>query len=111
LRLPDGAVVIVANTRRQINQEDSPLQERTLIITEGDSSSVASMQLMFSSRAAGAEETVEGTELLAAMSFPPRAETHLVFAHDFGDERSYSVVERTRTSRWALRWASPRFSC
>src|SRR5207253_1986822 len=37
-RAPDGAIIIVATTKRQINQEDSPLEERTLIIAESDAS-------------------------------------------------------------------------
>jgi hypothetical protein len=108
-RTPDGAVVVVATTKRQINQEDSPLEERTMMIAEGDST--ASLTLAHSSRATGPEETVEGSELLAVVSFPGRTDVQLIFGHDFGDETAYSIVERAARGSWTPRWSSRRFSC
>jgi hypothetical protein len=108
-RMVDGAIVVVATTKRQINQEDSPLEERTLVIAEADSS--GQFTLGHSSRSTGPEETVEGSELLAVVVFPGRSDTQLIFAHDYGDEGSYSIVERARSRSWKLRWASRRFSC
>jgi len=35
----------------------------------------------------------------------------LVFSHDYGEETSYSLVERQAPGKWGLRWASRRFSC
>jgi hypothetical protein len=107
-RTADG-VVVVATTKRQINQEDSPLEERTLIIAESDQAGVFS--LAYSVRSTGAEETVEGSELLAVVAFAARADLELVFAHDFGQEGSYSVVERASRGKWKLRWMSGRLSC
>jgi hypothetical protein len=108
-RAADGAVVIIATTKRQINQEDSPLEERTLIIAESDSSGTFS--LAYSARSTGAEETVEGSELLAVVAFAARADLELIFSHDFGQEGSYSVVEREARGKWKLRWVSGRLSC
>ena len=107
-RLPDGAIVLVATTKRQINQEDSPLEERTLIVAEGDSSGLA---VGFSSRATGPEETVEGNELLGIVAFAGRTDIQLIVAHNFGEENSYSIIERSKRGSWNLRWASRRFSC
>jgi hypothetical protein len=107
IQIPGGPAVIVATTRRQINQEDSPLEERTLLIAEADAS--GNFSRVYSARAAGPEETVEGSELLAAVSFS--GSSQLVFFHDYGGEVSYSIVERSATGSWALRWASRRFSC
>lgn len=109
LRAADGAVIVVATTKRQINQEDSPLEERTLIIAESDPAGVFSP--VYSVRSTGAEETVEGSELLAVVAFAARADLELVFAHDFGQEGSYSVVERASRGKWKLRWVSGRLSC
>lgn len=108
-RAADGSVIIVGTTRRQINQEDSPLEERTLIVAESDSAGVFS--LAYSARSTGAEETVEGSELLAVVTFAARADVELVFAHDFGEAGSYSVVERAARGKWKLRWSSARLSC
>lgn len=108
--LAGGRIAIVATTRRQINQEDSPLEERTLLVAELDSAGSTTPALAWSSRSTGPEETVEGSELLAAVKLPSGA-FDLVFSHDFGDQASYSIVERTSGRHWKLRWTSRRFSC
>lgn len=110
VRMPDGAVVLVATTRRQINQEDSPLEERTLLIAEGDSAG-RGYTLVHSSRSTGPEETVEGSDLLAAVTFPGRNDVQFLFGHDFGGQVSYSIVDREAPRQWKLYWASRRFSC
>jgi hypothetical protein len=107
IRTAEGRTIIAATTKRQINQEDSPLEERTLLIVEADQS--GNFRLVYSSRSAGPEETVEGSELVAAVSFS--GATQLIFSHDFGEEVSYSIVERSSSGEWALRWVSRRFSC
>jgi hypothetical protein len=106
----DGRMAIVATTRRQINQEDSPLEERTLLVAELDSAASTTPTLAWSSRSTGPEETVEGSELLAALRSRSGA-LDLVFSHDFGDQTSYSIVERAGGRQWKLRWMSRRFSC
>ena len=111
MKLPDGATALAATLRRQINQEDSPLEERTFIIAESDATAPDGYGLMYSEQASGAEETVESRELLAAVIFPPSNAVDLVVSHDFGDETSYSIVERVGRGRWVVRWASRRFSC
>lgn len=110
LRAADGRMIVVATTRRQINQEDSPLEERTLIVAEGDSTGTE-FSLTHSSRSSGPEETVEGAELLAVVSFAARREMEFVLSHDFGDETSYSIVERRARDSWKTLWASRRFTC
>src|SRR4051812_7011811 len=107
IKMPDGRTVIVATTKRQINQEDSPLEERTLLIAQADSS--GNFSRVYSARSAGPEETVEGSELLAAVSFS--GATQLIFSHDYGEEVSYSILERSTAGEWTLRWVSRRFSC
>lgn len=102
-----GGTIVVATTKRQINQEDSPLEERTLIVAEADPS--GTLSLSYSARASGPGETVEGSELLAAVSFG--GATQLIFSHDHGDDTSYSIVERSTSGAWGLRWTSRRFSC
>jgi hypothetical protein len=109
IRAPDGSTIIAATTKRQINQEDSPAEERTLLIAETDAS--GNYNVFHSSRSAGAEETVEGSELIAVVTFPGRSEIELLFSHDYGAETSYSVVERVSRGNWKIRWVSRRLSC
>ena len=108
-KMPDGAIIVVATTKRQINQEDSPLEERTLVVAESDPT--GQFTLGHSSRSTGPEETVEGSELLGVVAFPGRPDAQLIFTHDYGDEGAYSILERAARGSWKLRWASRRFSC
>jgi hypothetical protein len=110
-KLPDGSTAMAATLRRQINQEDSPLEERTFIIAESDSTAPDGYALMYSEQSSGAEETVESRELLAAVTFPPATAVDFIVSHDFGDQTSYSIIERVARGRWHVRWASRRFSC
>jgi hypothetical protein len=109
VRAADGSTIIAATTRRQINQEDSPAEERTLLIAEADSA--GNYAVFHSSRSAGAEETVENSELLAVVAFPGHQEIEFVFSHDYGAETSYSIVERVGRGAWKVRWVSRHFSC
>lgn len=109
--LPDGSVAIVATLRRQINQEDSPLEERTLIVAESDSTAADGFSLAYSERSSGAEETVENGELLAAVAFARSSAVDLVVALDYGEETAYRIVERVSRGKWIKRWVSRRFSC
>jgi hypothetical protein len=110
VRLPGGAFVLVASVRRQLNQEDSPLQERTFIVAEADSGSAEDYSLVHSDRSSGLEETVESRELLAAFAFPTLP-VAMVVGRDFGDQRGYTILERSGPRRWTVRWSSRRFSC
>lgn len=111
VRLPDGATAMAATLRRQLNQEDSPLEERTFVVAESDSTASDGYALTYSERSSGAEETVESRELLAAVTFPPATVVDFIVAHDFGDQTAYSIVERVVRLRWIMKWASRRFSC
>jgi hypothetical protein len=110
MKTTEGKTVIVAAMRRQLNQEDSPLEERTFIVAESDAPT-SDYSLVYSERASGAEETVESRELLAAVTFPGSNALELVVSHDFGDETAYAIVERTGAKQWKVRWTSRRFSC
>jgi hypothetical protein len=108
--LPTGQQIVVANLTRQINQEATPLQERTMIISErqpADSLSVA----VYSERSSGAEETVESREVLGAVLLGGNRIPALILVRDFGDSTSYSLLERGADGRWVAQWTSPRRHC
>jgi len=53
IKTAEGATIVVATTKRHINQEDSPLEERTLLIAETDAS--GNFSRVYSARSAGPE--------------------------------------------------------
>ncbi len=108
--VPSGPVAVVANLVRQINQEATPLQERTLVIAEhvaGDTT----WNMSYSERSYGDEETIESRDLLGAALLGAQRTPALVLLRDFGDATSYALLERNATGQWQVQWSSPRRHC
>lgn len=105
-----GGRTVAANLIRRVNQEARPLEERTMLVAERDSGSAA-YSLAYFEQSRGEEETVESRDILAAALAGLHAVPTLVVAHDFGDELSYSILERDAPTHWRVVWASPRPHC
>lgn len=108
--LPRGRQVVVATLIRQINQEASPLAERTFLVAErSGSDNVYSTAYHEQSR--GREDTVEATDVLAAVLVGAARRPTLVVTRDFGDAAVFGFIERASDGRWVARWSSARRSC
>lgn len=110
-RIPGDTQVVIGTLRRQINQEAMPLEERTLIVAEQDSSTHGGLVATYSDRSSGDEETIETYDLLSALMTGVPQHPMLVVGRDFGDGASYAIVERTGPRLWQLRWTSPKHKC
>ena len=108
--LSEGRQVVVATLTRQINQEATPLQERTLLVAER-STSDSTMTTAYSERSYGDEETIETRDVLAAVLLGTTRNAAIVLSRDFGVETAYGLIERGDDGRWRSRWASPRRRC
>ena len=110
LLIPQGPQVVAATLTRQINQEATPLQERTFLIVER-SATDSTLARAYSERSYGDEETVESREVLAAILLGTTRNVAIVLSRDFGDETAYALIERGDDGRWRARWKSPRRRC
>ena len=108
--VPQGTHVLAANLIRRLNQEASPLEERTLIIAESDSAKTG-YTVAYSERSQGEEETVESRDFVAAIQLGADARPVIVLARDFDDAVAYSLLERAGPGNWRLRWTSRRVRC
>jgi len=108
--IPPNTHVLAANLIRRLNQEASPLEERTLLIAESDSAR-GGYATAYSERSQGAEETVESRDFVAAAQLGADAHPIIVVARDYDDAVAYSLLEREGPSRWRLRWTSRRVRC
>jgi hypothetical protein len=108
--VPDGPTVVVGSLVRQINQEATPLQERTFVVGERRGSDTA-FTMGYAERSYGQEETVESRELVAALLVGDAKTPAIVLARDYGDDNAYSLVERGPDGRWRNRWTSRRRHC
>jgi hypothetical protein len=115
LQLQDSTWGILAEIIRTLNQEASPEQERLVLIIERDSlnAPVEETRLAFAERRAGTEETLEATELLAALNVRGRAT--LLLERAIGDGVFYSTLERVQRddgrADWRMGWRSPYAGC
>ena len=108
--IPDGPQVVVGTLSRQLNQEATPLQERTFLVAEqarGDSTLVSA----YGERSYGDEETIESRELLAALLISDARTPAIVVSRDFGNDVAYALFERVADAKWRNQWSSARRHC
>src|ERR1041385_3472577 len=108
--VPDGPTVVVGALVRQINQEATPLQERTFVVGERRGADTA-FTMGYGERSYGQEETIESRELLAAVLIGDAKTPAIALSRDYGDENAYSILERGAAGRCRLRWTSRRRHC
>jgi hypothetical protein len=101
---------VVGTLERQLNQQATPLQERTFIVAER-SASDSTFATVYSERVYGPEETIQNQDLLAATLLGPGKNPALVVSRDFGDAIAYALIERGDDGRWRQRWVSGRRRC
>ncbi|HTR76850.1 MAG TPA: hypothetical protein VMH39_02010 [Gemmatimonadaceae bacterium] len=109
--IPGDTDILIATLQRQINQEAMPLQERTLIVAEQDSSTSGSFVATYAERSSGEEETIETREVLGVMMTGQPAQPTIILARDFGDGVSYALIERTASRQWHVGWSSAKRKC
>jgi hypothetical protein len=115
-RTPTGTDIVVAQVIRRVHEEANPLEERTTVIAERDSTlrqepSSGRYTLAFHQRTVGREETLEGSELLAAFSRHGANRPLLVMARESEGGVRYVLLERTRARSWKVKWTSALVRC
>ena len=104
-----GTEALVAMVMRRVSREADPRVQHVLLV--GERAAGGKWALAYSERSTGAEETLELTEVLAAVQLgaPPRPT--LVLARDYGDGMAYALLERTGPRDWRVRWSSAYAGC
>jgi hypothetical protein len=103
---------VVATLARQINQEATPLQERTLLIAERHlKGNDTAFTKVYSERSYGLEETIESSDVVAAALLGGNRNAALILSRDYGDVTAYGLLERDDDGRWRARWTSARRHC
>lgn len=117
-RLAPGVGAIVARVVRGVHQEANPLEERTLLIAERDSAQIAQREqraggytLVFHERAVGREETLEGSEILAALTPRNVPRPMLIVARESEGGVRYVIFERGGPRSWRVKWTSALVRC
>lgn len=108
----EGTQAVVADVVRRLNLEAAAEMEHLLLVAERRAGHPnAPWTLAYVERTAGAEETLEMSEVLAAVALGPTARPTLVIGRDYGDGAAYALIERDAEGRWRLRWGSAYAGC
>ena len=107
-----GVVGVAADLVRRLNQEASPLEQHTFLIAERSAQTPdAPFQVEYYERAGGLEESIETTDVLAAVRLPSPSRIALVVLRDGQDTSAYALLERHANGTWRLRWTSVHTGC
>jgi hypothetical protein len=102
--------VIVAEVVRKINEEANPREEHVLVVAERGSA-VSAYKLAFDMISAGVEESLQTTDLLAAINVVKTNRLAVVVSFDYEDGGKIGLLERISEGNWQLIWKSAYTGC
>ncbi|MDB4911058.1 MAG: hypothetical protein JWO39_1881 [Gemmatimonadetes bacterium] len=106
-----GVEAVVADVVRTLNQEANPLEEHTLVVGERPAGSNAPYKLAYREVTAGSDETLESSDVLAAVAIGKPPHVDLVLAREGYESNAYALLERQADGSWRLRWTSAHTGC
>lgn len=109
LVVPEPAV-IVAEVVRKINEEANPREEHVLVVAERRSGA-GGYRVTFHMISAGAEESLETTDLLAVIKVVKTNRLALVVSFDYEDGGKIGLLEKVSEDTWQLIWKSAYTGC
>jgi hypothetical protein len=107
----DSVDVVIADVVRSMNEEANPRLEHLLIIGERPAKTIGKFSTAYYSRTAGAEETTQATEILAAVQVGPSKKPTVVVNIEYDDGRKLGLIERKAPGQWRATWSSAYTDC
>jgi len=107
----DSIDVIIADIVRSVNEEANPRVEHLLIIGERPVGTKGKYNLGYYSRTAGAEESTQATEVLAAVQIGATRRPAIVINIEYDDGGKLGLIERTNSGEWSATWKSAYTDC
>ena len=109
--LLDSIDVVIADVVRSVNEEANPRLEHLFIIAERPAGSAGKYTPAYYSRTAGAEETTQATEVLAAVLIGSSRRPAVVVNIENDDGQQLGLIERTARGQWRSVWRSAYTDC
>ncbi|MCC6242820.1 MAG: hypothetical protein IT353_08265 [Gemmatimonadaceae bacterium] len=101
---------VVATLARRINQEDSPQEERVVMVVDQRGPDARKWVVTWHERAAGREEELVVAEPLLAFKTGNSSDVHLLFGRDDGVAWGAAVLTRSAAG-WQVQWESAVAGC
>jgi hypothetical protein len=102
---------LIGDIVRKINEEANPREEHLLLIGERSASDPAHYQTVFESRAAGSEDLVRTSDVLAAIRFVNDGRTAVIVSFEYENGSRVVLIERAAPYRWRQAWRSAYAGC
>jgi hypothetical protein len=94
-----------------VNEEANPRLEHLLIVGERAEGSTGRYKVGYYNRTAGAEESAQATELLAAVLIGSARRPAMVVNIEYDDGGKLGLIERTGPGEWRTTWRSAYTDC
>lgn len=107
----DSVEVVVADIVRTLNEEANPRIEHLLVIGERLKSTKGRFAVGYFSRIAGPEETMEATEVLAAVRIGVSKSPAMIVSVESDEGVKLGLIERTASDQWRSTWKSAYTTC
>lgn len=101
---------VVATLARRVNQEDSPQEERLVLVIDQIGTDSRKWVVAWHERASGREEELVVAEPLLAFRAGRASDVHLLFGRDDGVALGAAVLTRDATG-WHVQWESAVAGC
>ena len=107
----ESTQVVVADIVRSVNEEANPRLEHTLLIGERPAGTTGKFEVGYFSQSAGAEESTQATELLAAVLIGETRRPAVVVNIENDEGGRIGLIERTDPGHWQATWKSAYTDC
>jgi len=107
----DSVDVVIADVVRSVNEEANPRVEHLLFIAERPRGSSGKYNAGYYSRSAGAEETTQTSEVLAAVRLGASKKPAVIVNMEYDDGRTLGLIERVSAGKWQFVWRSAFTDC
>ncbi len=107
----DSVEVVIADIVRALNEEANPRIEHLLLIGERPTGTKGRYAVGYFSRIAGAEETMQATDLLAALRIGASKSPAIVVSVESEEGVKLGLIERTGPGQWRSTWKSAYTTC
>ncbi|MFL5487789.1 MAG: hypothetical protein ACJ78K_01590 [Gemmatimonadaceae bacterium] len=107
----DSADAVIADVVRSVNEEANPRVEHFLIVGERAMGTSGNYNVGYFNRTAGAEESIQATEVLAVVQIGAARRTAVVVSIQYDDGGKLGLIERVAFGEWRATWRSAYTDC
>ena len=107
----DSTEVVIADVVRSLNEEANPRIEDLFLIGEKPIWSTGKYTVGYFNRIAGAEETMQATEVLAAVEMKASKRPAVIVNVESEDGTQLGFIERVAPGQWRYTWKSAYADC